>query len=792
MKLATIFGVAIILGVFGCATSDTQKADKTDSDVEMLTPDTDMGTDDDSPLPPIRIEAECAFDSAAGDCGGAYSGMNSGDAAATQLTYEDTTVTGFPDGEWIAFPALSLSGYNHLRVRVKGQEGAGLSLRLDAPDGQLLAMYTLSEEAEQEWQELTFRLYRTAFDASRAYTLYLVGVDNDSAEPVTLDWLELRDDTPELPYLDDALPIADRVADLVSRMTVEEKAGQMAQGSVNGASATEAVAYMLGSVLAGGGEGPVPYTPVDWYEHTRTYHETVISRSRLRIPIIYGIDAVHGHAKVSGATIFPHNIGMGATRDAELAFEMGEVVAKEMTATGCRWSFGPAVSVARDERWGRTYESYGENPEIAASMANTIDGMQGDHFNENFAVISTAKHYLGDGGTVWGTSTVDGGSIDQGDAQMTEAALRAIHLAPYHTAVNLGVGALMPSYSSFNGEKMHESSYWLTDVLRGEMGYEGFIISDWDAILQISTSFSAAVRTSINAGVDMAMFPYRFDQFVNFVSGAPDNGISIDRLDEAVSRILTAKIRLGLFENPYGNPDLIGEVFSAAHRDVARRAVRESLVLLKNDSNFLPLSADQTVCVTGSGADSLKAQMGGWTLGWQEPYNTSRLQGDTILDALTVFLETHTGSVVEEGCDVGIRVVSEELMTYAEYLGDDADPAHDDSGECTATEGCVVVVLSGRPVNIEDVLAQPDSKAVVMGWYPGSEGGGIIDVLYAVDGADFSGTLPMTWKKDAVNTPINFCDDTIPGQCGDVGEHYSDAAAAPAEVLFPYGYGLKY
>jgi beta-glucosidase len=352
---------------------------------------------------------------------------------------------------------------------------------------------------------------------------------------------------------------------------------------------------------------------------------------------------------------------------------------------------------------------------------------------------------------------------------------------------------VMPSYSSFNGEKMHGSRYWITDVLKGELGFDGFVISDWDAFFQLEApgdelSYNDVV-TSANAGIDMFMASSAYREVIGFLIDAVNsNEVSMDRIDDAVRRILTVKHRMHLFEHPRSQSQYLGDIYSPGHRALARQAARESLVLLKNEDNLLPLSPDATVCLNGSGADNMAAQTGGWTLGWTEPL--MEVQGVTIAEALNDYLQDKSGSVVDSGCDVGIRVVTETPATYAEYYGDSADPVHDDSGSCDAVSGCVVVVLGGRPLDIEGLISDSASKAVVMGWYPGSEGGsGIIDALYGVDGATFTGKLPVTWKIDTWDSPMNYCEGD---QCGDIGDHYSDAANPSDGVLFPYGFGLSY
>ena len=591
-----------------------------------------------------------------------------------------------------------------------------------------------------------------------------------------------------LPYRDPSLPVATRVADLLSRMTLDEKIGQMTQSEQQTSSPATVQQLRIGSVLSGADSTLNPPSATAWADLIDGY-QTAALATPLGIPIIYGIDGVHGHAKVLGGTIFPHNIGLGATRNAALVQQIGVITAQELRATGVPWTFAPALSVARDQRWGRAYESFGEDPALVAQLTTAVTGLQGTSLSLPDSALATAKHYVADGGAIWNTGDNPGGTpIDRGNAQMTDAALRAIHLAPYTSAISRGVGSIMASFSSVNGTKMHASSALITTVLKGELGFTGFVISDWQAIDQLSGTFADKVRVSVNAGVDMFMMPDSYQSFISTLRDEVNAGrVSQARIDDAVRRILTKKFELGLFERPMTNRSGASQIGSTAHRDVARQAVRESLVLLKNVNSFLPLSPTTTVCVTGSGASNLRAQVGAWTLGWQQPLTT--LTGTTtILAGITQVVGA--ARVVTSGCQVGIRVVSETLQSYAEWFGDDSDPDHDGSGTCTASGGCVVVLLGGRPMDIQGLVSDPTTRAIVMAWYPGSEGLGVAQVLYGVGGANFSGKLPVTWKVDAIESPVNFCATTA--ACGDTGDHYSNPASPPATVLFPYGFGLTY
>jgi beta-glucosidase len=588
------------------------------------------------------------------------------------------------------------------------------------------------------------------------------------------------------PYKDPSLPIATRVADLLSRMTLDEKIGQMTQGEQNTTSTGQTTSLFLGSVLSGADSFPGGHTAAEWISLVNGHQQAALA-TRLGIPIIYGIDAVHGQAKVQGGTVFPHNIGIGATRNAALAQEMGVITAREMLLSGIPWTFAPALSVTRDPRWGRAYESFGEDPALASLLSSNITGLQGTNLANN--VLATAKHYVGDGGAAWGTGSNPGGTmIDRGNVTMTLNELRAIHLAPYLPAINTHhVGSIMASFSSFNGTRMHAEQNLITNVLKGEgeLAFSGFVISDWQAIDQLPGSFNDKVRVSVNAGVDMFMMP---DSFQNFISTLRTevNNILPGRIDNAVSRILTKKFELGLFEVPFVNQRASGTIGAASHRATARQAVRESLVLLKNSGGILPLSTSTSVCVNGSGADNLTAQMGAWTLGWQSPRATMT-GATTILTGIDAI-----ANVVASGCQVGIRVIAESPQSYAEWFGDNANPSHDNSGSCVGSQGCVVVLLGGRPMNIQSLVNDANTRAIVMAWYPGSEGAGVADVLFGQGGANFTGKLPVTWKVDSVETPVFYCDSAIPNSCAGPGEDYSNTASPPASVLFPYGFGLTY
>ncbi|MDX2541860.1 glycoside hydrolase family 3 protein [Streptomyces sp. WI04-05B] len=592
-----------------------------------------------------------------------------------------------------------------------------------------------------------------------------------------------------LPYLNDKLPVKQRVADLLSRMSLAEKAGQMTQAERGAVAATpgDIASYDLGSLLSGGGSTPTPNTPAAWAKMIDGF-QLRAQATRFQIPLIYGVDAVHGHNNLVGATILPHNIGIGAARDPQLAYGAGKVTAAEVRATGIPWDFAPCLCVARDERWGRTYESFGEDPALVESMETVIQGLQGPangkELKRNDRVLATAKHFVGDGGTTYGSSTTGSYTIDQGVTQVTRKQLEAIHLAPYQDAVDRGVGTVMPSYSSLDiagdGQgpvKMHARADMINGVLKGRMGFDGFVISDWQAIDQIPGDHASDVRTSVNAGLDMIMVPYAYQDFrTTLVAEVNAGRISGKRIDDAVSRILTQKFELGLFEKPYADTSGAADIGSAEHRSVARQLAAKSQVLLKNEHGLLPLGKSQKVYVAGSNADDIGNQTGGWTVTWQGS-SGNITQGTTILEGMRMaggdITYSKDASAPTAGYDVGVVVVGE--TPYAEGVGDvgngndlelsDTDKAAVDK-VCAAMR-CAVLVVAGRPQLIGDRLG--DIDALVASWLPGSEGEGIADVLYGR--RSFTGQLPLTWPKSEAQLPINVGDTTYDPQ-------------------FPYGWGL--
>jgi beta-glucosidase len=501
------------------------------------------------------------------------------------------------------------------------------------------------------------------------------------------------------------------------------------------------------------------------------YQNAALS-TRLGIPMLYGIDAVHGHSNVVGATIFPHNIGLGAARDPNLVEEIGRITAKEVACTGLEWTFAPCTAVVRDERWGRTYEGFGEHPELQTLLAGRyVKGLQGTTMSGE-RIIACAKHFAGDGGT--------SGGVDQGNTVCDETTLRNIHLKGYPEAIANNVGTIMPSYSSWNGVKMHENHYLLTNVLKTEFGFEGFLISDWEALHQLSgANDTADMILMVNAGVDMAMEPNHWREWITAIKNAVNTGsISVARINDAVRRILKVKNDSGLFDTPLADRTLVnsGALGSAAHRAVAREGVRKSLVLLKNDG-LLPLPRNSHVFVAGKNANNIGNQCGGWTITWQGS-SGNITSGTTILQGIQNAVTAGGGSVTfsengigSAGHDVAIVVIGE--TPYAESAGDNSSLALDSTDiNCLNNISgipTVVVLVSGRPMMISNYINAWD--AFVAAWLPGTEGDGVAEVLFG--DYDFTGKLPHSWPRNIGQVPIN----------------YGDASYDP---LFPYGFGLNH
>ncbi len=610
-------------------------------------------------------------------------------------------------------------------------------------------------------------------------------------------------------YQNSRLPVSKRVDDLLGRMTLEEKIGQMTQaerGAVTG-DPTLVKTWMLGSVLSGGGSVPTPNTPQGWADMVDMFQAQAL-QTRLQIPLLYGVDSVHGHGNLLGATVFPHNIGLGSSRDPKLVERIEHVVAEETRATGPQWAFAPCLCVARDTRWGRTYESFSENPALVTTFAAGIEGLQGDggDLDENDRVLASAKHYAGDGDTEFDTAAGDY-TIDQGITITNRRDFARIDLAPFVDAIKkYDAGTVMPSFSSVdwtedgvgNPIKMHANKELITDVLKKGMRFDGFVISDWEGIHQIPGDWATQVRTGANAGIDMFMEPNSAKPFEDTLLAEVNAGrVSMSRVDDAVRRILAKKFELGLFENPYTDRSNIDEVGSPQHRALAREAVAKSQVLLKNSHGVLPLKKNASVYVAGRNADDMGNQAGGWTLSWQGASGQHRIPGNTILDGIRQVAPgadvtySKDASAPIGDADVGVVVIGE--TPYSEGFGDVGGPEWgfdpEDGGVlrepksldlqpgdsavidkvCGAVDKCVVLVVSGRPQVIPPAqLAKID--ALVASWLPGSQGEGVADVLFGKQ--PFTGKLSHTWPATAAQEPINV---------GDRNYH-------PA---FPYGWGLR-
>ncbi len=571
----------------------------------------------------------------------------------------------------------------------------------------------------------------------------------------------------------DSAGVEKQVDQLLSQMTLAEKIGQMTQVDRRYLkSDSDITNYFLGSVLSGGGSSPAVNAPSSWVEMVDEFQSYAL-RTRLRIPLLYGIDAVHGNNNVKGAVIFPQNIGMGCTRDSALVEKAARVTAEEVAGTGINWTFAPCIAVARNIRWGRTYESFGETPGLQVTMAGAeVKGFQGENLSDQSLVLACAKHFVGDGGTAEGK--------DQGNTVCDEATLREIHLPGYLEAIRDGVGSIMVSYSSWNGLKMSANKYLLTDVLKNEMGFKGFLVSDWAALDQLQGDYSNQIETAVNAGIDMVMVPDNYKRFISTLTALVDDGkVPVSRIDDAVRRILRVKFLKGLFEHPYSDSSLTGKVGSQAHRQVARQCVRESLVLLRNENKVLPLGKNlKRIVVAGKNADDLGNQCGGWTISWQGS-SGDITTGTTILQGIKETVSPETDVVYSSdgsgaaGADAGIVVVGE--TPYAEGAGDRSDLSLSKEDMTTienvkrAGIPVVVVLVSGRPMIVNEALA--DCDAFVAAWLPGTEGEGVADVLFG----DYkpTGKLSHSWPRDMKQIPINYGDPNY-------------------DPLFPYGFGLTY
>ncbi|WP_444938596.1 glycoside hydrolase family 3 protein [Microbulbifer sp. JMSA002] len=606
------------------------------------------------------------------------------------------------------------------------------------------------------------------------------------------------------PLLEPAFPRSEkleaRISEIMSRMSLEEKVGQMIQAEIRHVTPEDVKKYHLGSVLNGGGAFPNNdkfATPKDWLALSDAFFKASMDTSDggVAIPLIWGSDAVHGHNNVIGATLFPHNIGLGAARDAELIERIGRATAREVAVTGIDWTFAPTVAVVRDDRWGRTYESYSEDPAVVADYAKAmVKGLQGGKNEVDFLrgenLVATAKHFVGDGGTTRG--------IDRGDNAVPEKELAEVHAAGYLTALPAGVQTVMASFNSWNGEKLHGHQYLLTDVLKERLGFDGFVVGDWNGHSFVPGCTLESCAAAINAGLDMFMVPADWKAlFNNTLAQAKSGEIPSERLNDAVRRILRVKLRAGLFERNMPLAGKAGILGNAEHRAIAREAVRKSLVLMKNNDQMLPLAAKQNVLVVGDGADNLSKQSGGWTISWQGTGNTREdFPGATsIFEGIAAAVKSAGGEAIlsEDGSftdasfangkapQVAIAIYGEE--PYAEWHGDITNLEYQRGNKkdlallkkLREQEMPVVsVFLSGRPLWVNSELNASD--AFVAAWLPGSEGAGVADVLFR--GAkgeiryDFTGKLPFSWPMYTNQTVLN-----------PYHEHY--------DPLFALGHGLS-
>lgn len=590
-------------------------------------------------------------------------------------------------------------------------------------------------------------------------------------------------------YQDATRSVDERVQNLLSQMTLAEKIGQMTQVEKNSIKSEEVTEYFIGSVLSGGGGNPEPNNVHEWRKMVQAYMVASL-KTRLGIPMIYGVDAVHGHSNVVGAVIFPHNVGLGAAHDADLIERIAQVTASEVLATNVHWDFAPAVSVPQDARWGRTYEGYSENTDLVSELgAAYVRGLQTKDEHDEW-VLASVKHFAGDGGTTWDSrrempyssstnwqAASPNWRIDQGDTRIDEATLRRIHLEPYKHTIDAGAENIMVSFSSWNGLKMHAHEYLLTEVLKGEWGFKGFLISDWMAVDQISEDYYLSVVTSVNAGMDMIMVPYDHKKFITTLTEAVEKGdVSHERIDDAVARILHAKFNLGMFEQPYTNESHVEAFGGDAHRALASEAVQKSLVLLKNDAT-LPVSKSANVALVGVAADNIGLACGGWTIDWQGKPGPIT-PGSTLHDGLQAQLDegviySKDGDLGEKA-DVAIVVIAEP--PYAEGEGDREDltiSAEDQALIRKTRANCdklVLVIYSGRPLVLTPILDQCD--AIVAAWLPGSEASAIADVL--VGDVPISGKTAYTWYRSMDQFPL------------------SHLQASGEDPLYPFGHGLSY
>ncbi len=572
-----------------------------------------------------------------------------------------------------------------------------------------------------------------------------------------------------------------RARELLGAMTLQEKIGQTTQVDLKALKNVGEIGRLgLGSVLSGGDSDPPDITPAGWLRQIEECHASALA-SRLRIPLLYGIDAVHGHAKAAGAVVFPHNIGLGAGGDAQLVEQAARITAFEASSTGVNWVFAPCIAVVQDPRWGRTYETFGSDPDLVGRLgAAVVRGLQGPEFNANSPVLGCAKHFIADGGTV--------GGVDQGNAVCDEAKLRRIHLPGYVQAISAGVGSIMVSYSSWNGKKMHGNRQLITELLKGELGFDGIVVSDWAAVDQLNPDFKLAIEAALNAGIDMVMIPFGADHpnsFYNYMRNleelVDESRVAVERIDDAVFRILSVKARMGLFDSGLRDHPSVTMVGCDEHRRIARECARGSIVVLRNEGGMLPLSRSLSrLHVTGSGAVDLGIQCGGWTLSWQGKLGLEVPGATSLLAAIRQAVDSAcevTYSVDgsgADGSDAVVAVLGEG--PYAEMKGDRSElsPSAQDLELLRRVRDSgvpvVAVLYSGRPLEIQALFDLCD--ALVAAWLPGSEAQGVTDILFG--DVRPTGRLPLEWRLsregDSTTQP--------------------DQASLPARL--PIGYGLSW
>ena len=580
--------------------------------------------------------------------------------------------------------------------------------------------------------------------------------------------------------------IAIKVEKLLKKMTLEEKVGQMTQVDHRYLEKKSDIKkYFIGSLLSGGGSVPDTNNVRSWVRMYNDYQSFALA-TRLKIPIIYGIDAVHGHNNVLNATIFPHNIGLGCSNDEDLVKRISEATAREVRATGLDWTFAPCVAVAQDERWGRTYESFSEDPDIVTRLGNaSIQGYQGSNLSQPNTILACAKHYVGDGNTIYGTGMH--GKIDRGDFFIDEKELRSKYIKPFKEAIDNNVGSIMVSYNSWKSKKLHGHKYLINQVLKKELKFDGFVVSDWAAIDEIDKNYKESIIQAVNAGIDMVMVPGQFiesaNSYIDFIEllieSVEDGSIQMDRIDDAVSRILNIKYSMGLFEKPLKRYNKLNDVGSDKNRAIARESVKKSIVLLKNNNEILPIKKNtQNILIAGEHADNIGYQCGGWSIWWQGG-SGKITEGTSILDGIknhvgkNVNLSYSKNGNVNENTDLIIVAIGEK--PYAEMNGDreSLDLAKNDieliNKLSKSGKPIIIILISGRPMILEPILDKCD--AILAAWLPGTEGAGISDVLFG----DYNPTakLSFSWPKTMDQIPINI----------------GDKSYSP---LFEFGYGLTF